>query len=196
VDIILGSASPRRKEILDFFSLSYRQVASRFDESTIPYEGNPFSYATKLALAKAQTLQKEFPNSIILSADTIVCIDDIILGKPRDDAEMLQMLLTLSNRWHSVVTGVVALSPTTTATGAEETRVLCNNVTPDELHRYMRKHTLTDKAGGYAIQKSGSLLVKQIDGCYYNVCGLPINTLSYVLKQVGVDLWDHLKDFE
>ncbi|MBS0656073.1 MAG: Maf family protein, partial [Verrucomicrobia bacterium] len=93
-------------------------------------------------------------------------------------------------------TAVSIVSPEMQATEHEETRVFCNSLTPDEMHRYMRKHKLKDKAGSYAIQKSGSLLIKRIEGCYYNVCGLPINALRLVLQKAGIDLWDYLKEFD
>ena len=196
MDLILGSQSPRRKEILNFFSLPFRQRTSHFDEDSVPFTRDPASYATTLALEKAKTLIKSYPDSLIITADTVVYVEGTILGKPTNDQEMLQMLQSLSNRWHSVITAVVAMSSTTCASGAEETKVLCNNLTPDQLHRYMRVHTLHDKAGGYAIQKSGSLFIQRIEGCYYNVCGLPINTLSCVLEKHGINLWNYLKDFE
>lgn len=193
MEIILGSHSPRRKEILGFFSLPFRQVASGFDEESIPYKGDAAHLACELAVKKAETLAKQFPNDIILTADTVVAIDGIALGKPTSPLESRQMLERLCGRWHSVITAVAVAKQGKVYDDIEETKVLCNNATPDELHRYMHAHALFDKAGGYAIQKSGSVLVQKIDGCYYNVCGLPINATRRLLLKAGIDLWDYLK---
>lgn len=195
-ELILGSQSPRRVEIMGYFSLPFRQVASHFDEESIPYAGDPAEYAVMLSMEKAKVLQKNFPKATILTADTVVSIDKLLLGKPKNDQEVLEMLNLLNGRTHSVITGVSVVSPNGTVSAHEETKVTCNSLTPDELHRYMRKLKLTDKAGGYAIQNSGSLLVKGIEGCYYNVCGLPINTVRIVLQKIGIDLWDYLKKFD
>lgn len=194
--LILGSQSPRRKEILGFFSIPFRQVSSAFDEDSIPYAGDAAKLARELALGKAKVLAATYPNETILTADTVVAIDNITLGKPANEAESKEMLTRLCGRWHSVITAVVGYKNGQFFSEEEETRVLCNVLTPDEIHRYMRVHALQDKAGGYAIQKSGSLLVRRIEGCYYNVCGLPINATRRILKKVGIDLWDHLKEFE
>lgn len=193
-EIILGSHSPRRVEIMNYFSLPFRQVASHFDEDSIPYRGDAAKLARDLALAKANVLALEYPGDIILTADTVVAIDGMALGKPLSEEESRQMLLRLSGRWHSVITAVASYKAGKFFCVEEETKVLCNSVTPDELHRYMRVHALYDKAGGYAIQKSGSIFVNKIDGCYYNVLGLPINAMRRVLKDVGIDLWDYIKE--
>lgn len=192
-EIILGSHSPRRVEIMNYFSLPFRQVASHFDEDSIPYSGNAARLARELALAKAKVLAIKHPDDIILTADTVVAIDAMALGKPLNEEESRQMLWRLSGRWHSVITAVASYKAGKFSCIEEETKVLCNTVTPDELHRYMRVHALYDKAGGYAIQKSGSIFVNKIDGCYYNVLGLPINALKSALKEVGIDLWDYIK---
>jgi len=194
--LLLGSQSPRRKEILGFFSLPFKQVASAFDEDSIPYAGDAAKLAKDLALAKAKVLAKSYPNDTILTADTVVAIDGTTLGKPANEEESKQMLTRLCGRWHSVITAVVSYKDGNYFTDEEETKVLCNILTPDEIHRYMRVHALQDKAGGYAIQKSGSMLVRRIEGCYYNVCGLPINATRRILKKVGIDLWDYLKELE
>ncbi len=193
-EIILGSHSPRRVEIMNFFSLPFRQVASNFDEDSIAYKGDAASLARDLALAKAKSLAQDFPNDIILTADTVVAIDGLSLGKPLNENESREMLSRLCGRWHSVITALACYKDGKFYCEEEETKVLCNTLTPDELHRYMRVHALYDKAGSYAIQKSGSILVRRIEGCYYNVMGLPINALRLVLKEVGIDLWDYIKE--
>ena len=193
--IILGSTSPRRKEIMNFFSLPFTQVSSPFDESQVPYLKDPIAYVCKLAEEKAKALKDAYHDSIILTADTMVFIDGELLGKPKDEKETVEMLTKLSGRWHSVFTAVAVTTQATTFCEAEETKVHCNTLSIDDIHRYMRAHSLTDKAGAYAIQKSGSMLVKEINGCYYNVMGLPINTVRKLLFKAGIDLWDYLKPF-
>lgn len=194
--IILGSTSPRRKEILNFFTLPFEQIGPDFDEKSLPFLDDPAAFVNALATGKAKSLSNKYPNRTILTADTIVYMDGQVLGKPENESEMIAMLQALSGRWHSVWTGVCIQCQKGSFCQAEETRVLCNKTTPDELHRYMRSHALFDKAGSYAIQKSGSILVNKIDGCYHNVCGLPINALTAMLKHANIDLWDYLQEFE
>jgi septum formation protein len=196
MELILASTSPRRKEIMNYFSFPFRQMSPEFDEESIPYKNDPQRYVEELALAKAKSARQKEPDALLISADTVVSLDNKILGKPKDENELFAMLQALSGRRHSVWTGVAASNKEAYFVESEETVVVCNTLTPDELHRYVRSHALYDKAGGYAIQKSGSVLVKSIQGCYYNVCGLPINALIKVMRQVGIDLWDYLKEFE
>ena len=194
--IILGSQSARRKEILNFFSLPFRQVPSDFDEDAVPFEGCGKTLATTLALGKAKALAKDYPDDVIITADTVVAIDEQSLGKPVDDEESRSMLKRLSGRWHSVYTAVASYKDGALYCEVEETKVLCNKLTDEQINRYMHMHTLHDKAGSYAIQKSGSIFVQKIDGCYFNVMGLPINALRVALSHVGIDLWDYIKELD
>lgn len=193
--LLLGSQSPRRAEILAYFSIPFRQVASDFDEESIAYNGDATQLARQLALSKAKVLAQIYPQETILTADTVVAIDGLSLGKPSSPEEAKEMLTRLCGRWHSVITAVTSYNDGQFFCEDEETRVLCNVLTPEEIHRYMCVHKLEDKAGGYAIQQSGSILIRRIDGCYYNVLGLPINGMRRVLKQADIDLWDYLKNF-
>lgn len=191
--LILGSQSPRRREILGFFNLPFKQVSPDFDEESIPFQDNPEEYAQVLAKGKADSLATKFPSSIILTADTIVYKDGQIFGKPRDEQEALQFLKELSGKWHRVFTGLTVSSQGKDFQAVEETRVLFHSLSEEHMQAYHRIHAFADKAGGYMIQGSGSLIVKRIDGCYYNVMGLPINALQSVMQKVGIDLWEHLK---
>jgi len=193
--LILGSSSPRRREILEFFSVPFETANPPFDESTVPFTGDPKAYVLTVALEKAHSLKAHYPHDTIVTADTMIYFEGQVIGKPKDEDDMRAMLGKLSGRWHSVYTSVVVVSPHMTLSDVEETRVLCNTLSPEMIHNYMKKHSLHDKAGSYAIQKSGSLLVKEIQGCYYNVMGLPINTLTKLLQPCGIDLWSHLKRF-
>lgn len=193
MQLILGSQSPRRREILSYFKLPFRQVSPDFDEDSIPFHDNPQEYVKILARGKADSLAPQFPTSIILTADTIVYKEGKIYGKPRNEQEAYQFLKELSGKWHSVFTGLSVYSQGQIFQAIEETRVLFHTLTEEQMQIYHHIHIFADKAGGYMIQGSGSIIVKRIEGCYYNVVGLPINALSSVLHQAGIDLWKHLK---
>lgn len=193
MQIILGSQSPRRKEILSYFSLSYTQISSDFDEDSVVFQGDPLSYAHAISHGKAQTLSTQFPHAIILTADTIVYRQGKIYGKPQNDQEALRYLKELIGQWHSVYTSLTLRQREREWQAIEETRVLFNELTEEQICTYYQMIPYTDKAGGYAIQHAGSLIVKRIEGCYYNVMGLPVNALRELLLQVGIDLWKHLK---
>lgn len=189
--LVLASQSPRRKEILSFFRLPFETRPSNFDESSLPYEGNPAEYARELARAKAEHVPSS-DEELILAADTVVYRDGKIYGKPRNGDHAFEILQELVGSWHSVFTGVTIKKGATIYDDVEETRVLFNSPTEEQMRRYHQQLHCDDKAGGYAIQEAGALMVHSIEGCYYNVMGLPINTLNSLLTQVGISLWDHL----
>lgn len=191
--LILGSQSPRRKEILNYFSLPFEQVSSSFDEEAVPFSGDPIAYVTSLSAGKAEALSAIYPNDWLLTADTIVWKDGKLYGKPRNNDEAFQFLSELAGNWHSVFTGVTLRKGQQKWNQTEETKVLFNTLTPAEIRHYYTKLHLSDKAGGYAVQMAGGLAIKKIDGCYYNVMGLPINTVRSLLLNAGIDLWDYLK---
>jgi len=193
MELILGSTSPRRRQILSYFSIPFRCEKPEVDESATPFLGDPVAYVTTLALEKAHNLAPKFPTSIILTADTVVYAEGKILGKPAHKKEMTEMLNLLSGRRHSVFTALAVMSPGRVISEVEKTEVVCNKLSDAEIEKYIKGHILHDKAGAYAIQESGSLLVREIHGCYYNVMGLPINTLRQLLRQVGIDLMDWLQ---
>lgn len=192
MEIILGSGSPRRKEILSYFSLPFKQESPDFDEESLPFDGNPESYVCALSQGKASALKSRFPNALIISADTIVFREGKIYGKPRTVEEAFQSFTELVGNWHTVYTGVTVQCGDKVVSQAEATHVLFNDLTPEQIRHYMTRIQWADKAGGYAIQMAGGLIVKRIEGCYYNVMGLPINTVELLLKQFGIELWDYL----
>lgn len=193
MQIILASESPRRKEILGYFSLPFQTIPSCFDESLISFI-DPRSYVKKLAEEKGKFIANMHPNAIVVSADTIVFIDGKALGKPRDVTESALFLQTLSGRWHSVYTGVAVTCGPVTHSDYEVTNVACNNLSPSDIKQYIKAHNPQDKAGGYSIQKSGYLLINKIEGCFYNAMGLPINTLRKLLLKFQIDLWNYLEN--
>lgn len=193
--IILGSQSPRRREIMSFFSLPFIQVASDFDEDSIPFEGNPAKHAMLLSRKKAETLSVRFPKDVILTADSVVFCKGKLYNKPRDEHEAADFLTTFSGNWQSITTGVTVRRGPEVYTDFEETKLLFHTLTPDQINKFHTHCYFLDKAGGYAIEKSGNLIVSRMEGCYYNVMGLPINTVQKLLLKAGIDLWDFLKSF-
>jgi septum formation protein len=193
MSIILGSTSKRRKEIMNFFSLPFLQVDPNFDESSIELLEDPAKYTCLLAEKKAKEIAKKYPDEIILSADTIVHHQNRYLMKPKDEKDAFKMLQSLSGSEHSVFTGVCVKTKTNFYSKATETKVFFNELNDREIKLYHKNFFFYDKAGGYAIQDGGAILVKRIEGCFYNVMGLPINTVRELLLKAGIDLWNFLK---
>ncbi len=190
--IILGSQSPRRKEILGYFSLPFDQIPSSFDEETVSFQGDPVSYATELSSKKAQSLAEKYPSDLIISADTVVFFEGAIYNKPKDQEEAFSMLKKFSGKWQQVFTAHTVQKGDLAYSGFEETKILFNPLTDEQIRLYHGCFPNLDKAGAYAIQHAGSILVSRIEGCYYNVMGLSVNTLNKLLKQFGLDLWSTL----
>lgn len=189
---ILGSQSPRRKEILSYFSLPFEQQAAPFDEDTIPFSGDPIAYVSTLSQGKANALVPLYPHAVILTADTLVFREGKIYGKPSNEEEAFRTLSELVGEWHTVFTGVTVQRDNEEYHQVEATRVLFNALNADQIRHYLARSTWADKAGGYAIQRGGGLIVNRIEGCYYNVMGLPINTVHTLLKYVDIDLWNYI----
>lgn len=190
--LILGSQSPRRREILGYFGIPFEAAAPPYDEEIVPFSGNQIDYVCTLSKGKAASLVPTYPDDVILTADTIVFRDGKIYGKPRDSEEAFQFLSELVGQWHTVYTGVTVRQGNQEFYQAESTRVQFNDLSPDQIRHYISRIPLSDKAGGYAIQGVGGLIVNRIEGCYYNVMGLPINTVHALLKHVHIDLWNYI----
>lgn len=193
MQLILGSQSPRRMEILSYFAIPFVQIPSAFDEDRVEFKGDPASYAQELSLKKGQELTKRFPDKLILTADTVVFFDGKIYNKPKDEEEAFSMLHAFSGKWQQVFTALSLQKGSEIHSGFEETKILFNPLTEGQIRLYHRSYPSLDKAGAYAIQHTGSILVSKIDGCYYNVMGLPVNVLRELLGKFGIDLWKHLK---
>lgn len=190
--IILGSSSPRRREILNFFDLPFDQITSTFDEKAVPFTGDPVQYTKTLSEGKALSINAD-ADTIIITADTIVFKDGKIYHKPANETVLRQYLMELQGQWHSVFTAVTLRKGSIIHTGVEETRVHFNSLTPEQIVHYCSRLHWSDKAGGYAIQMGGGLVVNRIEGCYYNVMGLPINTLHDLFNRIGIELWEYVK---
>jgi septum formation protein len=153
----------------------------------------PEDYASLLAQKKAEVLQKKYPTHPIITADTIVFCKNTLYTKPESEQHAMQMLLSLSGQWHQVFTGVCVIGKTGLFTQTEETKILFHTLTEKQIKIYHQHFYYGDKAGGYAIQGGGSIIIKKIDGCPYNVMGLPITTTKELLEKIGINLWDYLK---
>ena len=190
IAIILASNSPRRKDLLRQISLNFRADPADVDERVLPGE-SPEGYAARVALDKARVASARAGTGIIIAADTIVVLDDEILGKPADARDAERMLRKLSGNVHRVITGLVVMDA---ATGKALTRTSITNVrfrrlSPHEITSYVATGEPLDKAGAYGIQERGALLVERIDGCYFNVVGLPLSLLGELLRSFGVDVF-------
>jgi septum formation protein len=191
--LILGSQSFHRGQILRLFDLPFSQVSSDFDEEQIVFNKDPQKYVLKLSSCKAAVLAKKFPHSPILTADTTVYQNGKIFGKPKDKEEAFQTLKELAGKWHSVFTGVTLYTNGQQFQECEETRLLFHELSDEQIHAYHQTITYLDKAGGYTMQGAGALIIKRIEGSYYNVVGLPFHSLELLLRKVNINLWMHLK---
>jgi len=189
--IILGSASMRRKKIFEFFSLPFKQVVSDFDESSTDID-NVEKYVKFVSLKKAEILAKKYKNEIILTADTAVKVKNRLFTKPKNENQAYKMLFDLSNSWHEVITGVCVYKNNEYFIESEATKILFHPLTEDQIKKYHKRFYFPDAAGGYNVSKGGSIIIKKIDGCYYNIMGLPLSTTKNLLKKAGIDLWDYL----
>ena len=186
--VILASASPRRAMLLHNLGLDFVIVPADIDESILPDE-KPVDAVMRIAQAKAQSASNH-PDSIVIAADTVVVCKGQALGKPADDREALTMLSLLSGAEHQVITGLSVLN---TATGQGEagyelTRVYFRELEDDEIKAYIASGEPADKAGAYGVQGRAAVFVAGIDGCYYNVVGLPLSRLYLMLKRQGLYL--------
>lgn len=189
--IVLASASPRRRELLTQIGLKFRVVPSRAEELVLPDE-TPEEHVIRLSIDKASDVaaQNEIEGRWFIGSDTIVLCDGQILGKPEDDRHAAQMLRMLSGQEHRVLSGYAILDRQTGEQRAEavSTRVRFRELTDAEIARYIASGEPADKAGAYAIQGLGVCFVAEIEGSYTNVVGLPLCRLTLALKELGVPL--------
>ena len=185
--LILASSSPRRAEILANAGLPFSVLSSAVDESPYPGE-TPAALVQRLANAKADLVTaRAVGPAIVLAADTVVVLDDKILGKPSSVEDARHMLQQLSGRTHSVLTGValVRLPDGERRQFIESTLVHFRPITDDELSSYLATEEPYDKAGAYAIQGLAGRYIPRIEGCYFNVVGLPLSRVLTELKTLG-----------
>jgi len=184
--LILASSSPRRRELLREANIPFEVHPAHLNEERHPGEP-PLEYASRLSREKAQAVAQLFPERYVLGADTIVVVDDEVLGKPRDHADAARMLRMLSGRGHQVITAVTLISVNGhTDTRACVTQVFFRGLTSDEIQQYVTGGEPMDKAGAYAIQGGASLWTDRIEGEYSNVVGLPLSVVTDMLRTNGL----------
>ena len=194
-EIVLASASPRRAHLLRQIGLPFSIQPSALDEDgpDVPAGGgSPEERASRLALAKAREVAPRVGRGLVVGADTMVVCEGATLGKPRDDEEALAFLLRLAGRTHRVVTGVAVVDAETgrAEVAAQVAAVRMRPFGPAEAAAYVATGEPRDKAGAYAIQGRGALLVEAIEGDYFTVVGLPLTTLALLLGRFGLSVWD------
>lgn len=186
MEIVLASASPRRRELLSLITEHFTVCPADADETL--RDAPLGEEVTRLSRLKAKAVQAQYPNAVCIGSDTMVTIDGLRLGKPKDADEAASMLRRLRGRTHEVLTGLAVLTPD----GGAHTLHTCTRVTfrdfaEDELAAYLATGEPLDKAGAYGIQGLGGLLVAGIQGDYHNVVGLPVCRLGRMLLDFGVD---------
>ena len=191
-EIILASVSPRRRELLRLFECDFRVIPSSFDESTVA-QWPPDKHVVESAAGKASEVAAGISTGIVIGADTIVVVDDRILGKPADAEDARRMLKLLSGRSHYVYTGLCVIRRSEGQTAAVlrdyvRTEVRFGCLTDEVIDAYVATGEPLDKAGAYGIQERGSVLVEGIVGDYFNVVGLPVYRLSHMLMELGVPI--------
>lgn len=187
--IILASQSPRRRDLLKQIGLKFEIDPSNYEEDmTLKMEPNKL--AEFLSLGKAKDVATRHKDSIIISADTIVAVDEDVFGKPKTPEKAKYMLQKLSGRAHSVITGftIIDTGANKQITRSVETKVYFKNLSEQEIDLYVATGEPLDKGGGYAIQGKAALFVEKIEGDYFNIVGLPILALTEELKNLGIKI--------
>ncbi len=185
--LILASASPRRRQLLHEAGVAFTVIPSNTAEELRPNE-SPEEYALRVAWEKAQDVAARHPGSWVLGADTIVAVDGLVLGKPKDAADGLRMLRLLSGRAHHVITAFALFNDTGQVSDHQwvASHVTFKTLTDEQIRDYLATGEPFDKAGAYAVQGLGAALVERVEGSYTNVVGLPMEEVLAALGAVGI----------
>lgn len=183
--VILASQSPRRRELLGLIGIRHEVRPANVDETALPGE-RPVPHAERLARSKAAALADGSPDTVVVAADTIVVIDDMILGKPADEADARRMLRLLAGRSHTVFTAVAAARGGRIVSAVEQVGVTFRELDDAEIAAYVATGEPMDKAGSYGIQGFGATIVRRVEGDYFAVMGLPLVRLVTLMRELGV----------
>lgn len=189
MQLILASSSPRRKQLLKMLGIEPKILISSIDENQLPDESTE-TFLRRVSMAKGEAVYKDdYFNIPIISSDTIVWCNNLIIGKPGDRDEASRFLKMLSGNVHDVLTGLSILYQGVTHYEYARTQVEFCEINDEELKYYLDNEDYMDKAGAYAIQGLASAFVKRIDGCYFNVMGFPVNLFYQMMKRIGINLY-------
>lgn len=183
--VVLASASPRRRDLLNLIGIAHEVRPANIDEAMRPREA-PRRYAERLAREKASAIATRNPDLITIGADTVVVVNRKVLGKPADADDAARMLRMLSGREHTVITAVAVSRGKKLRSAIEEVRVKFRQLRDDEIDAYIAMGEPMDKAGAYGIQGYGATIVERIEGDYFAVMGLPLVRLIGLMRDVGV----------
>ncbi|MBS5036896.1 MAG: septum formation inhibitor Maf [Fusobacterium sp.] len=188
--MILASASPRRKEILENFGFSFKTIVKNIDETSDKTRAE--EKILEIAEKKARAAAIDFPDENVIGADTVVVVDGKILGKPKDEKEAFSMLKSLSGRSHEVITAFsfININKNISYSDYEITKVYFKNLTDDEINWYINTKEPMDKAGAYGIQGKGAFFVEKIEGDFFSVMGFPLGKFVRFLNKTGFNLND------
>jgi len=193
MNLILASSSERRIELLKRITEKFKVIPSNFDEKKIEFKSNVPEYVMTLAEGKARDVEgkiTERKNTFIIGCDTVVAFENIILGKPKDENDAFRILKMLSGNIHNVYTGISILD---LSSGRNKIDYMCtevkfSNLTDEMISKYVYSGECLDKAGAYGIQGNAAIFVESINGCFYNVVGLPLNKLNKMFGEMGINL--------
>lgn len=189
--VILASKSPRRVEILEKIVKEFEVVQSNFDENTIDFKGDVEKYVKDLSRNKAIEVSKRLNEpSIVIAADTVVFQNGKVLEKSKSEEDAFSMLSSLSGNTHKVYSGICLINTydDTVVTDCDCTEVKFSELNPRQIRNYINSGEPMDKAGAYGIQGLGGAFVERIEGCYYNVMGLPLNKLYKALENYDITI--------
>ena len=188
MNLILASQSPRRKALMELFSIPFTIRVADIDETMDP-EKAPFEEVARVSRAKAEAIPRT-DNDVVIAADTIVVCDGQVLGKPKDEADAFRMLRLLSGRDHQVMTGMCVLRGKLAQVHTEVTDIHFRPLSDQEILSYIRTGEPMDKAGSYGIQGGAALFAEKMAGDYYNVMGLPVCRLGQMLRSIAPELME------
>ena len=193
--LILATASSRRIDMLNDMGIKFKAVKSFYNEPERIKGQKPSEYVEANAEGKAKSVSKKFNKGIVVGSDTVVVYKNRVLGKPKDMNEAFEYINLLNGKTHSVYTGLSIINCETGKhlSSHEKTLVSFRTLMDSEMADYMNRIDPLDKAGAYAIQGEGALLVEKINECYYNVVGFPISKLESMLLEFGTSLFDYMK---
>ena len=180
--VILASKSPRRKQLLSLLNIYFETIPAEIEEK-IDLNNNLVKEIEKLSYQKAMHVYEKHQDALVIGSDTIVKIDNVVLGKPKTYDEAIKMLKSLSNKTHEVVTGVSIINKGNAETFSSIAKVTFYELSDKEIEDYVKTNEPMDKAGAYAIQGIGAKFIKSIDGDFYTIMGLPIGELYHRLQK-------------